>query len=112
MIASSGGGLRGGGSEFVAKTFILRDSNEETVLVTELGLILFEEELEEGSLCCPLLEGAGDSSECLLVLETLRVIGRRTWIFVADFWRLLVFPTIWTAATWLGLSFSTHLGET
>ena len=83
--ASSGGGLRGGGSEPVARTFILRDSKEEIVLVTELGLILFEEELEEGSLRCPWLEGAGDSSGCLRVLETLRVTRRRTWIFYADF---------------------------
>ena len=50
--ASPGGGLRGGGSELVAKTFILRDSNEEIVLVTELGLILSDEEPEEGSLYC------------------------------------------------------------
>ena len=49
--ASSGGGLLGGGSEPVARTFNLRYSNEEIVLVTELGLILSDEELEEGSLC-------------------------------------------------------------
>ncbi|WP_193450504.1 MULTISPECIES: hypothetical protein [Streptomyces] len=76
--------------------------------MTELGLILFDEELEEGLLCRPWLEGAGDPLERLRVLVTLRVTGRRTWIFDADFWRLLVFPTIWTAATWSGLSFSTH----
>ena len=73
--------------------------------MTELGLILFDEELEERSLCRPWLEGAGDSSGCLLVLETLRVTGHWTWILDADFWRLLVFPTIWTAASWLALSF-------
>ena len=77
--------------------------------MTELGLILFDEEPEEGSLHNPWLEGGRDSSGCLRVLETLRVTGRRTWILDADFWRLLVFPTIWTAATWSGLSFSTHL---
>ena len=39
---------RGGGcSEFVSKTFILRESKEDTVLVTELELILLDEEPEE-----------------------------------------------------------------
>ena len=37
----------GGCSEFVTKTFILLESNEDIVLVTELELILLEEELEE-----------------------------------------------------------------
>ena len=37
----------GGCSAFVTKTFILRESNEDMVLVTELELILLDEELEE-----------------------------------------------------------------
>ena len=42
-MLSSGGGC----SEFVTKTFILRESKEDTVLVTELELILLDEEPEE-----------------------------------------------------------------
>ena len=37
----------GGRSEFVTKTFILRESKKDTVLVTELELILLDEESEE-----------------------------------------------------------------
>ena len=57
-MSSCGGGC----SEFVTKTFILRESKEDTVLVTELELILLDEELEESSLRCPWLEGVGESS--------------------------------------------------
>ena len=104
---------RGGGcSIFVTRTFIPRELNEDIVLVTELGLILLDEELEEWLLRYPWLEGAGEFSLCLRVRETLRVTGRLTWIFFTDFWRFLVLPTIWTAATWSGLSFSTHFWET
>ena len=42
-MSSCGGGC----SEFVTKTFSLRESNEEIVLVTELELILLDEESEE-----------------------------------------------------------------
>ena len=42
-MSSSGGGC----PEFVTKTFILRESKEDTVLVTELELILLDEEPEE-----------------------------------------------------------------
>ena len=80
--------------------------------MTELELILLDEELEEWLLQYPWLEGAGEFSLCLRVRETLRVTGHLTWIFVADFWCFLVFPTIWTATTWSGLSFSTHFWET
>ena len=40
----------GGRSEFVTNTFTLRELNEDTVLVTELELILLDEEPEERSL--------------------------------------------------------------
>ena len=42
-MSSCGGGC----SELVTKTFILRESKEDTVLVTELELILLDEESEE-----------------------------------------------------------------
>ena len=42
-MLSSGGGC----SEFVTRTFTLRESKEDIVLVTELELILLEEEPEE-----------------------------------------------------------------
>ena len=42
-MLSSGGGC----SEFVTKTFTLRESKEDTILVTELELILLDEEPEE-----------------------------------------------------------------
>ena len=42
-MSSCGGGC----SEFVIKTFILHESKEDTVLVTELELILLDEEPEE-----------------------------------------------------------------
>ena len=42
-MSSCGGGC----SEFVTKTVILRESKEDTVLVTELELILLDEESEE-----------------------------------------------------------------
>ena len=38
----------GGCSEFMTKTFTLRESNEDTVLVTELELILLDEEPRNG----------------------------------------------------------------
>ncbi|XXG80037.1 hypothetical protein AAC387_Pa09g0989 [Persea americana] len=37
----------GGCLEFVTRTFTLQESNEDTVLVTELELILLDEEPEE-----------------------------------------------------------------
>ena len=42
-MSSCGGGC----SEFVTKTFILRESKEDIVLVTELELILLDEEPED-----------------------------------------------------------------
>ena len=42
-MSSCGGGC----SEFVTRTFTLRESKEDTVLVTELELILLDEEPDE-----------------------------------------------------------------
>ena len=52
----------GGCSKFVTKTFNPRESYEDIVLVTELELILLDEDLEEWLLRCPWLEEVGESS--------------------------------------------------
>ena len=54
----------GGCSAFVTRMFIPRELNEDIVLMTELELILLDEELEEWLLRYPWLEGAGEFSLC------------------------------------------------
>lgn len=106
-----GGGFCGD-SKVVAETFISWDSKEDIVLVIELKLVLLDEALEEGLLYSPWLEATWDFCWCLHVRGMQRVIGHLTWILLAKLCCLLDLPTIWIAAVWLGLYFSTHFLET